>query len=128
MGIVKWYGTELKLAVELGALATLEEACIMVENIAKDSIGKVSPPSPPGHAPAAPTGTLKGRITHTKPKVTSEGLVGQVGTNLEYARRLELGFIGVDSIGRKYAQAPRPYLRPALHKSEAAIKKLFRAK
>jgi hypothetical protein len=31
-----------------------------------------------------------------------------------YYRRLELGFIGVDSIGRRYAQPPYPFMRPAL--------------
>jgi Bacteriophage HK97-gp10, putative tail-component len=30
-----------------------------------------------------------------------------------YARRIELGFIGVDSLGRHYHQAPEPYMRPA---------------
>jgi hypothetical protein len=30
-----------------------------------------------------------------------------------YARRLELGFIGTDSLGRHYHQPPFPYMRPA---------------
>jgi len=121
----RWYGKELQLIVNIAALASLEEACILVEKSAKASIGLVPPPSPPGHAPAAPTGTLKGRITHKIDKAT---MIGQVGTNLEYARRVELGFVGIDSLGRKYAQAPRPYLRPALEINRAAIKKLFGAK
>lgn len=37
-----------------------------------------------------------------------------VGTNVEYARRLELGFTGTDSRGRRYHQPARPYLRSAL--------------
>jgi hypothetical protein len=37
-----------------------------------------------------------------------------VGTNVQYAKRIEFGFIGVDSMGRYYNQAPRPYLFPAL--------------
>lgn len=122
---MKWYGKEFKLIVDAQALATLEEACILVQDTAKESIGKVPPPSPPDHAPAAPTGTLKGRITH---EIDKSEMVGKVGTNLEYARRLELGFTGVDKIGRHYAQAPRPYLRPALHKNEAIIKKMFGVK
>lgn len=36
-----------------------------------------------------------------------------VGTNLVYARRIELGFSGTDSLDRSYDQAPQPYLRPA---------------
>jgi Bacteriophage HK97-gp10, putative tail-component len=30
-----------------------------------------------------------------------------------YARRIELGFIGADSLGRHYHQAPEPYMGPA---------------
>jgi hypothetical protein len=30
------------------------------------------------------------------------------------AARLEYGFFGVDSLGRNYAQAPRPHFRPSL--------------
>jgi HK97 gp10 family phage protein len=36
-----------------------------------------------------------------------------VGTNAEYARRVELGFSGVDSLGRVYTQPAYPFLRPA---------------
>jgi hypothetical protein len=36
-----------------------------------------------------------------------------VGPDVPYGRRIELGFIGTDSLGRKYHQGPRPYLRPA---------------
>jgi hypothetical protein len=36
-----------------------------------------------------------------------------VGTNLVYARRIEHGFVGQDSLGRSYNQAPKPYLHPA---------------
>lgn len=37
-----------------------------------------------------------------------------VGTNKPQARRLEYGFVGADSLGRHYNQAPRPHLRPAM--------------
>jgi hypothetical protein len=37
-----------------------------------------------------------------------------VGTDLVYARRIEYGFMGADSLGRHYHQAAQPYLRPAL--------------
>lgn len=30
-----------------------------------------------------------------------------------YARRIEYGFVGTDSLGRHYNQAPQPYMRPA---------------
>lgn len=34
-------------------------------------------------------------------------------TDVVYARRLELGFVGKDRLGRRYNQRPYPYLRPA---------------
>jgi HK97 gp10 family phage protein len=116
----RWNGKQLIWLVNMKSKAIVEAACILVEKTAKASIGLVPSPSPPGHAPASVTGTLKARITHTKPvKTSGGGLMGKVGTNLEYARRLELG---------DKNQAPRPYLRPALHKREAVIKKMFGAK
>lgn len=37
-----------------------------------------------------------------------------IGSAVVYARRIELGFTGVDSLGRYYDQPAYPYLRPAL--------------
>jgi hypothetical protein len=37
-----------------------------------------------------------------------------VGTNSVQGRRLEFGFVGADSLGRNYAQAPLPHFQPAL--------------
>lgn len=36
------------------------------------------------------------------------------GPGRPYSRRLELGFRGLDSLGRRYNQPPYPYARPAL--------------
>jgi hypothetical protein len=61
---------------------------------------------------------------------TSRGITGKVGEagdqtpdvqigeaiiapSMEYSARLEFGFVGTDSLGRHYQQAPRPYLTPA---------------
>lgn len=38
---------------------------------------------------------------------------GVYGTNLDYARRVELGFEGTDSLGRTYNQPAQSHLRPA---------------
>lgn len=45
----------------------------------------------------------------------------RIGTDLDYAARIEYGFTGTDSRGRHYSQPPRPYLRPAFdeHRDEA---------
>lgn len=39
---------------------------------------------------------------------------GVVGTNSPQSRRLELGFVGRDSLGRTYHQPPYPHFGPAL--------------
>lgn len=44
-----------------------------------------------------------------------------VGTNLEYARRIEYGFNDTDSLGRVYNQAAQPYLRPAVDENSGAV-------
>jgi hypothetical protein len=44
-----------------------------------------------------------------------------VGPTMIYARRIELGFSGPDSLGRVYHQAPRPYVRPVF---EAVLPKI----
>jgi len=46
-----------------------------------------------------------------------------VGTNLVYARRIEYGFSGTDSLGRTYNQPPRSYLR----RRDAAIREVGNA-
>lgn len=81
-------------------------------------------PSAPGEPPKKVSGRLflsiKGRVTRSKRQVT-----GIIGAGTKYARRLELGFVGTDSKGRTYAQAPRPFLRPALVKSSSKVKTIL---
>jgi len=107
--------------------------------------GKIHKASAPGEPPAVDMGRLRASISSNwtgsgmaKGKVGPQAkaddgvgqpakeLTGVVGSNVEYARRLELGFVGADSLGRIYNQLPRPYLRPALHKNEKKIRKLFK--
>ena len=59
------------------------------------------------------TGRLRSSITREMGG-DAEGMVGRVGTNVEYARRIEFGFVGTDSLGRTYNQAPRSFLRAAV--------------
>lgn len=42
------------------------------------------------------------------------GFEAEVYTNEPYARRLEFGFVGVDSAGRHYNQPPYPHWGPAV--------------
>lgn len=41
-----------------------------------------------------------------------------VGTNVVYAKRIEFGFAGTDSLGRTFHQPAQPYLRPALDENK----------
>jgi len=65
------------------------------------------------------TGTLR-RSIHTEViDSSSTSATARTGTDVVYARRLEFGFVGRDSLGRLYNQAPRPYLRPAFDTKKA---------
>jgi hypothetical protein len=48
-----------------------------------------------------------------------------VGPTMIYARRIELGFSGPDSLGRVYHQPPRPYVRPAYEEMLPRIRPFF---
>ena len=49
------------------------------------------------------------------------------GASMEYARRIEIGFVGEDALGRHYNQAPRPFIWPALQQvaAEKAFERAF---
>lgn len=68
------------------------------------------------------TGTLRRSIV-TKPLGASSAGVytTQVGPTVIYARRVELGFRGADSLRRVYNQPGRPYFRPGVDETVAAI-------
>lgn len=44
------------------------------------------------------------------------------GTDVEYARRVELGFEGPDALGRTYHQPAQPYMRPAVDTTRNDVK------
>jgi len=70
------------------------------------------------------TGTLR-RSVHVE--MTDEGIrqVALVGTDTLYARRLEYGFIGEDSLGRVYNQPPAPRWRPAFDHNLAKYERII---
>lgn len=74
---------------------------LIVQNEAKRLVPKV-------------TRTLS-RSIHTETVESSPTrAVIKTGTDVEYAMRIEYGFEGLDSLLRRYHQAPQPYLRPAM--------------
>lgn len=75
------------------------------------------------------TGNLFRSIPNVSPAVISKTptrVEMAVGSSAEYARRLELGFVGRDSRGRYYHQGPRSFLRPALDENEKQVEDRIR--
>ncbi len=86
-------------------------------------------PSLPGEPPKVVSGEFRANITHQVVRSAGKisGYIGiRKGSPAEaYAMRLELGFVGMDSLGRNIDQAPRPVFRPALLRSRDKIVELI---
>jgi len=67
--------------------------------------------------PNAPTGDYRRSWGHIITEAFG-GPQGQVGTNAPQARRLEYGFVGIDSLGRHYDQPPYAHINPAADEIE----------
>jgi len=100
---VKWYGAKVISKINKANKQIINKACLMVERDAKILC-------------PVDTGRLRSSITHE-----IEGTTGRVGSNVEYARAVEMG-----SEDPEFNRAPQPYLRPALHKNEKAIRQMFK--
>jgi hypothetical protein len=83
--------------------------------------GRLHQASAPGEPPAVLFGKLRQSITHIGPTWEGFHVSGEVGTNLEYAARLEYG--GVDSRGVQIL--PRPYLAPTVLEEEDRLEQIL---
>lgn len=107
----------------------MNEAVVVVQTDIKVSLNIGNPggktPSAPGEPPRKVTARLFNSIFG---KVIRQGsqILGVVGTNVIYGRRLELGFVGKDSAGRQINQAPRPFIRPAFERNRDRIKRILK--
>lgn len=79
--------------------------------------GRLHVASAPGEAPAVLYGRLRQSIAWTEPTWEGNTVSAEVGTNVEYARRLEWG--GVD--GRGVRLLPRPYMEPTVQRMAGEI-------
>ncbi len=79
-------------------------------------------PSAPGVPPHLQSARLRAGVDFRveRDADTVRGFLA-VSHDVAYALRLELGFAGVDSLGRHYSQAPRPFLRPTLFGNLARV-------
>lgn len=100
---LKWYGAKVISKINKANKQILSKACLMVVRDAKILC-------------PVDTGRLRSSITHE-----IKGITGKVGTNVEYARAVEIG-----SEDPEFKRAPQPYLRPALHKNEKKILQMFK--
>jgi hypothetical protein len=108
----------------------MTKACLLLQRNIKTLLNKRASKgqhSSPGQPPMKQSGHLYDTVFF---KVVREGneYVGMVYTNTVYARRLELGFVDTDSLGRKYDQKPRPFMRPGYAQSKEGIKKILGGK
>lgn len=76
--------------------------------------------SAPGEAPAVMLSNYINSITHNVAK-RPDALVGTIGTNQKQGKRLEFGFVGTDSRGRRYNQAPRPHFKKTYQEKRKQI-------
>ena len=103
-------------------LSAVEAGALLIENQAKQN------------APVV-TGTLRRSLHHETADTSPTAAAIDIGTDLVYARRVEYGFSGRDSLGRLYNQAPNPYLHSAseakkdeaIREAAAALKDLIDA-
>ena len=113
--------TGMGVELEHHMLGSMEEACKMIEDDAKDAIGTYRYGWPPlgeaavakhGDTPLLDTGALKDSIQHT---VVSPH-EGYVGTNVEYAKYQEFGTSKI---------SPRPFLGGAVEAKSAEFVECF---
>ncbi len=60
------------------------------------------------------TGDYRSSWQATPPRRLPYGAMCTLGTDEPQGRRLEFGFVGIDSLGRHYNQPPFPHVQPAL--------------
>jgi len=116
---LEWHQDKFARILEQELLKDLDEAGALVAARARALVSSPSSPSPPGAPPARVSGALQASIGHAVEQ-GEEGPRAVVFAATPYARRLELGFFGTDTLGRRYTQAPRPFLRRALQETELA--------
>lgn len=73
-------------------------------------------------------GDLRRSIKELQNKETHGRIESQVGSDLDYAARIEFGYTGPDKLGRLFNQAAQPYLRPALDENTSEIQRAFELK
>ena len=133
--ITKWNDKEVKKEVFTASEQAVKKACFWVETDAKMMVHIITTRlrgstsvnwSGSGMARGKVSGAAKANDGIGQPDSKPDKFVGVVGSNVEYARRYDMGFVDTDSLGRKYNQAPRAYLRVALENNRNKILGAFK--
>jgi|TARA_Y100000310_G_scaffold344956_1_gene460768 phage gpG-like protein len=127
--MIKWDGDKLILDIDNAMASRLPKAGAVVVGETKRLLGRQGRPSlasqakgaevthsKPGEPPKWQTKTLRQSITQESVSKHEQ----RVGTNVVYARALELGY-------DKRNLLARPYLRPGLRKSQKKITSILTA-
>jgi len=138
----KWFGVQVGEFIRKEVETIIKSGCYDIENDAKRNATKYVKTGRERSSISvnwsgsglsygiikSPTGDTKATDGVLEPKAQVGEFVGAIGTNVEYARRLELGFVGTDSLGRTYNQKPRPHLIPAYERHRLKILAKFNGK
>ena len=112
-----WRGKDLEALAKLTMAKRLEAAAILLQNEIKQDISEPSnkgaTPSAPGEPPHKDTGRLRASISR---EINAEELIARVGSNLAYAKFLELGTVKM---------AARPFLRKAFWEHMDKLKRIL---
>ncbi|MFF3272774.1 hypothetical protein ACFYWU_17880 [Streptomyces chrestomyceticus] len=103
----------LAAALERGAVQTVAATHAVMRHRAQALVEQVQHNASGRPGPCVITGTYRASWC-ADVQAAGPVVVAEVGTSAPQGRRLEFGFVGVDSLGRHYAQPPFPHLGPAV--------------
>ena len=122
--IIKAAETATRTALQMNA-QTLVKAAVLGFN---GQHPKGTPRTAGGNRPQNVTTNLSRSIhplTSTPTPLGAGSWSIRVAPTTVYGRRIELGFSGTDSLGRRFNQPAYPYLSPALSRSRAAMQGIY---
>ena len=125
-GVRRWDADKIIKLTEKEMRILMEAATTHVESVAVDLISRDQPvrrsksgnqyglsPAAPGEPPKVVTAHLRQSVTHVVEKVYRK-IIGKVGTNVSY--------------GKTHEEGTHPWLRPALLKSRAKLRRIFKVR
>lgn len=133
---LNWYGNQsrkdvLNMFIKNGAKAGIHLQKEITKELTKVGTGKAYKISKTGadhiaSAPGEPPAVLTGHLSKSVmvEKDNENVYVGVKG--VPYAKRLEFGFFGRDSLGRLYVQEPRPFFLSTFNRELENIKRIMK--